>query len=47
MKETFLQTTPLIEFRNVTKGFGDKSVLDNVNLKIYENQQHLLLNLGM
>ena len=38
MKETFLQTTPLIEFRNVTKGFGDKSVLDNVNLKIYENQ---------
>ena len=30
--------TPLIEFRNVTKRFGDKTVLDRVNLKIYENQ---------
>ena len=30
--------TPLIEFRNVTKRFGDKTVLDKVNLKIYENQ---------
>ncbi len=29
---------PLIEFRNVTKRFGDKTVLNNVNLKIYENQ---------
>jgi len=38
MKETSLETTPLIEFKNVTKSFGDKIVLDNVNLKIYENQ---------
>ena len=30
--------TPLIEFRNVTKRFGDKTVLDSVDLKIYENQ---------
>ena len=30
--------TPLIEFRNVTKRFGDKTVLDKVNLNIYENQ---------
>ena len=30
--------TPLIEFRNVTKQFGDKIVLDRVDLKIYENQ---------
>lgn len=30
--------TPLIEFRNVTKQFGDKTVLDNIDLKIYENQ---------
>jgi phospholipid/cholesterol/gamma-HCH transport system ATP-binding protein len=30
--------TPLIEFRNVTKQFGDKTVLDSVDLKIYENQ---------
>ena len=29
---------PLIEFRNITKRFGDKTVLDKVNLKIYENQ---------
>jgi len=31
-------TTPLIEFRNVTKRFGEKTVLNKVNLKIYENQ---------
>ena len=30
--------TPLIEFKNVTKRFGEKTVLDKVNLKIYENQ---------
>jgi phospholipid/cholesterol/gamma-HCH transport system ATP-binding protein len=30
--------TPLIEFRDVTKRFGDRTVLDRVNLKIYENQ---------
>jgi phospholipid/cholesterol/gamma-HCH transport system ATP-binding protein len=30
--------SPLIEFRNVTKRFGDKTVLDKVNLKIYENE---------
>jgi phospholipid/cholesterol/gamma-HCH transport system ATP-binding protein len=29
---------PLIEFKNVTKRFGDKTVLDKVNLNIYENQ---------
>jgi phospholipid/cholesterol/gamma-HCH transport system ATP-binding protein len=30
--------TPLIEFRDVTKRFGDQTVLDQVNLKIFENQ---------
>ena len=30
--------TPLIEFRNVTKRFGEKTVLDNINLSIYKNQ---------
>lgn len=30
--------TPLIEFKNVTKQFGDKTVLDRIDLKIYENQ---------
>ncbi len=29
---------PLIEFRDVTKRFGDRTVLDQVSLKIYENQ---------
>ena len=30
--------TPLIEFREVTKRFGDRTILDQVNLEIYENQ---------
>ncbi len=30
--------TPLIEFKNVSKRFGDKTVLDRVNLSIYGNQ---------
>jgi phospholipid/cholesterol/gamma-HCH transport system ATP-binding protein len=29
---------PLIEFRNVTKRFGERTILDKVNLRIYENQ---------
>jgi phospholipid/cholesterol/gamma-HCH transport system ATP-binding protein len=30
--------TPLIEFRNVTKRFNDLTVLDGIDLTIYENQ---------
>ena len=30
--------TPLIELKDVTKRFGNQTVLDQVNLKIYENQ---------
>ncbi len=30
--------TPLIEFRNVTKRFNGRTVLNDVNLSIYENQ---------
>jgi len=30
--------TPLVEFKDVTKRFGDKTVLDGINLSIYENQ---------
>ena len=30
--------TPLIEFQNVSKGFGNRTILDQVNLKIYEGQ---------
>jgi phospholipid/cholesterol/gamma-HCH transport system ATP-binding protein len=33
-----METIPLIEFRNITKRFGEKTVLDKVNVKIYENQ---------
>lgn len=29
---------PFIEFRNVTKGFNGRTVLDRVNLKIFENE---------
>jgi len=29
---------PLVEFRDVTKRFGEKTVLDRVSLKIHENQ---------
>lgn len=29
---------PLIEFKDVIKRFGDKTVLDGINLKIYEDQ---------
>ena len=31
-------TEPLIEFKNVTKRFGNRTVLDRVNLQICENQ---------
>ncbi|MBP1732942.1 MAG: ABC-type transport system involved in resistance to organic solvent, ATPase component [Deltaproteobacteria bacterium] len=30
--------TPLVEFRDVTKRFGDRTVFDGINLRIYENQ---------
>jgi phospholipid/cholesterol/gamma-HCH transport system ATP-binding protein len=30
--------TPLIEFRDVTKRFDEKIILDKANLAIYENQ---------
>lgn len=33
-----MDKAPLIEFRNITKRFGEKTVLKNVNLKIYENE---------
>jgi phospholipid/cholesterol/gamma-HCH transport system ATP-binding protein len=33
-----MENVPLIEFRNVTKQFNDKIVLNKVNASIYENQ---------
>lgn len=37
---------PLIEFQNVTKRFGDKTVLDRVNLQIYEGQVTTIIGLS-
>ena len=33
-----VRVEPLIEFRNVSKSFGQSRVLNNVNLSIYENE---------
>ncbi len=38
--------TPLIEFQNVTKRFGEKTVLDRVNLQIYEGQVTTIIGLS-
>jgi phospholipid/cholesterol/gamma-HCH transport system ATP-binding protein len=38
--------TPLIEFRDVTKRFGSKTVLTGVNLKIYEGQVTTIIGLS-
>lgn len=38
--------TPLIEFKNVTKRFGDKTILDRVNLQIYEGQITTIIGLS-
>jgi len=36
--EVVMMTEPLIEFKNVTKRFGSRTILDQVNLKIYEGE---------
>jgi phospholipid/cholesterol/gamma-HCH transport system ATP-binding protein len=38
--------TPIIEFRNVTKRFGDRTVLENVNLQIYEGHVTTIVGLS-
>lgn len=38
--------TPLIEFKDVTKRFGDRTVLERVNLKIYEGQVTTIIGLS-
>jgi phospholipid/cholesterol/gamma-HCH transport system ATP-binding protein len=38
--------TPLIEFKNVTKRFEDRTVLENVNLQIYEGQVTTIIGLS-
>ncbi len=39
-------TTPLIEFKGVTKCFGDRTVLNKVNLQIYEGQVTTIIGLS-
>jgi phospholipid/cholesterol/gamma-HCH transport system ATP-binding protein len=38
--------TPLIEFKDVTKRFGKRTVLDRVNLQIYEGQVTTIIGLS-
>ena len=38
--------TPLIEFKNITKRFGSQTVLQNVNLQIYEGQVTTIIGLS-
>jgi phospholipid/cholesterol/gamma-HCH transport system ATP-binding protein len=38
--------TPLIEFRDVTKRFGAITVLERINLKIYEGQITTIIGLS-
>lgn len=41
-----MNTTPLIEFKNVTKRFGSHTVLNQVNLQIYEGQVTTIIGLS-
>ena len=38
--------TPLIEFKNVTKRFGRRTILEHVNLKIYEGEITTIIGLS-
>ncbi len=38
--------TPLIEFKDVTKRFGGRTVLEQVNLQIYEGQVTTIIGLS-
>jgi phospholipid/cholesterol/gamma-HCH transport system ATP-binding protein len=38
--------TPLIEFKDVTKRFGTKTILDRVNLQIYEGEVTTIIGLS-
>jgi phospholipid/cholesterol/gamma-HCH transport system ATP-binding protein len=41
-----LMDVPLIEFKDVTKRFGSRTVLDRVNLQIYEEQVTTIIGLS-
>ena len=38
--------TPLIEFKDVSKRFNDKVVLEHINLQIYEGQVTTIIGLS-
>jgi phospholipid/cholesterol/gamma-HCH transport system ATP-binding protein len=41
-----MNAIPLIEFKNITKRFGSQTVLQNVNLQIYEGQVTTIIGLS-
>jgi phospholipid/cholesterol/gamma-HCH transport system ATP-binding protein len=41
-----MEQQPLIEFKNVTKSFGRRTILDGVNLKIYEGDVTTIIGLS-
>jgi phospholipid/cholesterol/gamma-HCH transport system ATP-binding protein len=41
-----MQPQPLIEFRNVTKRFGERTILDGVSFKVYEGEVTTIIGLS-
>lgn len=41
-----MMNTPLIEFKNITKRFGSQTVLENVDLRIYEGEVTTIIGLS-
>ncbi len=41
-----MERQPLIEFRNVTKRFGERTILEGVNFKIYEGEVTTIIGLS-
>ena len=41
-----MEKIPLIEFKNVTKRFGRRTILEDVNLKIYEGEVTTIIGLS-
>jgi phospholipid/cholesterol/gamma-HCH transport system ATP-binding protein len=41
-----MEQPPLIEFRNITKSFGERTILDGVNFKIYEGEVTTIIGLS-
>lgn len=41
-----MEPSPLIEFKDVTKRFGDRTILEKVNLKIYEGDVTTIIGLS-